>query len=108
MVVAITFVTLLQPDGPTTFGVRGTVQELGSVLTRARMWRYKPDGDVTYMTAQDEYGTPVPTWQDPLHYPHDTKFLAPGAPLSSMHSIDSLHGLRLYKSGCMYKTAKGF
>lgn len=59
-------------------GCRGTLQEVDEVLTRARMFQFKPDGDVTLMTYQDAAGLPISTFQDPLHYPHHTKFLAPG------------------------------
>lgn len=54
------------------------MRELDSVVTRARMFQHKPDGQVTIMMLQDTHGIPVPTMQDPLHYPHGTKFLAPG------------------------------
>lgn len=57
---------------------RGILQEMESVVTRARMFKHKPDGDVTFMKLQDKNRTPVPVFQDPLHYPHGTKFLAPG------------------------------
>ena len=55
------------------------MQEVDEILTKARMFQYKPDGDVTFMTFQDAQGLPITTFQDPLHYPHNTKFLAPGA-----------------------------
>ncbi len=58
--------------------VRGTLQEVEEVLTRSRMFQFKPDGDVTLMAVQDAKGIPITTFQDPLHYPHHTKFLAPG------------------------------
>ena len=48
------------------------------MVTRARMFQYKPDGEVTLMTFQDALGTPITPFQDPLHYPHGTGFLAPG------------------------------
>lgn len=57
---------------------RGVLQELDSVVTRARMFKNKPDGDVTIETMVDDEGKPVRLFQDPLHYPHDTKFMAPG------------------------------
>ncbi|BDA41949.1 probable phosphatidylinositol 4-phosphate 5-kinase 8 at N-terminal half [Coccomyxa sp. Obi] len=66
--------------------VQGTLQEVEEVLTRARMFQYKPDGDVTFMAVQDAKGIPISTFQDPLHYPHNTKFLAPG-PLGQCHPI---------------------
>ena len=50
------------------------------MVTRARMFQFKPDGDVTYTKAQDAVGIPAPVMQDPVHYPHGTKFMAPGAP----------------------------
>lgn len=52
------------------------------MVTRARMFQYKPDGEVTFMTFQDAVGTPITPFQDPLHYPHGTAFLAPGACVS--------------------------
>ena len=55
------------------------MQEVDEILTKARMFQFKPDGDVTFMTFQDAQGKPITTFQDPLHYPHNTKFLAPGA-----------------------------
>lgn len=33
------------------------------------------------VAAQDFNGVPITPFQDPLHYPHGTKFLAPGGPL---------------------------
>lgn len=55
------------------------LQELDSVVTRARMFQYKPDGEVTFRTAQAANGLPAPVMQDPIHYPHNTGYLAPGA-----------------------------
>lgn len=54
------------------------------MLTQARMFQWKPDGDVTFMFAQDANGVPVNLLQDPLHYPYGTKFMAPG-PLGQCH-----------------------
>eukprot|EP00884_Botryococcus_braunii_P004791 jgi/Botrbrau1/14312/Bobra.0287s0005.1 len=56
----------------------GTEQETDEIMTKVRMFEYKPDGDVTFMMAQDAVGLPLPLMQDALHYPHGTKFLAPG------------------------------
>ena len=53
---------------------------------RSRMWRWKPYGEVTIRYAQDANGTPIDLMQDPLHYPHGTKFMAPG-PLGQCHPI---------------------
>lgn len=61
-----------------SWGCRAILQEMESVVTRARMFKHKPDGDVTFMKLRDKNGTPVPVFQDPMHYPHGTKFLAPG------------------------------
>eukprot|EP00803_Ostreobium_quekettii_P009913 evm.model.scf_942EXC.5 EVM.evm.TU.scf_942EXC.5 scf_942EXC:31247-37403(+) len=58
--------------------IKGTLQELEAVLTKARMFKHKPDGEVTIRFAQDAHGIPLPLMQDPLHYPFGTKFLAPG------------------------------
>lgn len=49
-----------------------------SVVTKSRMFQHKPDGDVTHVARRDKEGKPIPTFQDPLHYPHGTMFLAPG------------------------------
>ena len=49
-----------------------------SVVTKARMFQHKPDGDATHVRLRDKSGTPVAVFQDPMHYPHGTKFLAPG------------------------------
>ncbi len=70
-------------------GCRGTEEEVEEVVAKVRMFEFKPDGDVTFMMVQDEQGFPAPVFQDPLHYPHGTKFLAPG--LSPVHLY-----LRLY------------
>jgi hypothetical protein len=58
--------------------IKGVLQELDSVVTRTRMFQYKPDGEVTFRMAQDAVGLPAPLMQDPIHYPHGTKFMAPG------------------------------
>lgn len=58
-----------------------------SVVTRARMFKHKPDGDVTFMKLRDKNGVPVPVFQDPMHYPHNTKFLAPGEPFAVISSV---------------------
>lgn len=85
---------------------RGMLQEMESVLTKARMFKDKPDGDVTHMTRRDKNGVPIPVFQDPIHYPHQTMFLAPGKPAWHCHtsppllnrrgktfrSMDSFHG----------------
>ncbi len=42
---------------------RGTVDEAREIVTRARMWRWKPDGEVTYRFAQDANGAPLPLMQ---------------------------------------------
>ena len=57
---------------------RMMLSDVDSVVTRARMFQHKPDGQVTIMMMQDAAGVPIPTMQDPVHYPHGTKFLAPG------------------------------
>ena len=54
--------------------------DIESIVTRARMFRHKPDGQATYMMLQDANKVPIPVMQDPIHYPHGTGFLAPGAP----------------------------
>lgn len=42
---------------------RGVLQEMESVVTRARHFQFKPDGDVTFMMAQDAVGLPAPVMQ---------------------------------------------
>ena len=42
---------------------RGVLQELESVVTRARHFQFKPDGEVTFMMAQDAVGLPAPLMQ---------------------------------------------
>jgi hypothetical protein len=66
--------------------ILGTVEEAGEIVAKARQWRWKPYGEVTLRYANDARGAPVETMQDPLHYPHGTKFLAPG-PLGQCHPI---------------------
>lgn len=58
--------------------VKGVEEEALDVVTQARMFQFKPDGDVAVMKAQDGHGFPVELLQDPLRYPHGTGFLAPG------------------------------
>lgn len=55
------------------------MDEAQEIVAKARMWRWKPDGEVTLRYAQDAQGAPLPLMNDPLHYPHGTKFMAPGA-----------------------------
>ncbi len=69
---------------------RGVLQELDSVVNRARMFQYKPDGEVTFRMAQDAVGLPAPLMQDPIHYPHGTKFMAPGASPHSLRILPSI------------------
>ena len=66
--------------------ILGTVEEAVEIASKARQWRWKPYGEVTLRFANDARGAPVETLQDPLHYPHGTKFLAPG-PLGQCHPI---------------------
>ncbi|KAK9805746.1 hypothetical protein WJX73_005145 [Symbiochloris irregularis] len=78
---------------PAEFGKPCSIPEIklmaravDSVVTRARMFAYKPDGQATIMMLQDATGIPIPVMQDPLHYPHGTRFLAPG-PLGQCHPL---------------------
>ncbi|KXZ49183.1 hypothetical protein GPECTOR_22g773 [Gonium pectorale] len=73
--------------------ILGTVQEAREIVERARMWRFKPYGEVTIRMAQDANGSPVNLMQDPLHYPHSTKFMAPG-PLGLCHPVPNDPSLR--------------
>ena len=59
------------------------------MVTRARMFQFKPNGDVTLTKAQDAVGLPAPLMQDPIHYPHGTKFMAPGAPPATLIASNS-------------------
>lgn len=74
--------------------IRGTEQEVASVVAKARMFEFKPDGEVTFRFAQDASGLPAPVMQDPLHYPHGTKFLAPG-PMGQCFPVPDDDGLKL-------------
>jgi hypothetical protein len=38
---------------------RGTIDEVEEVVAKARMWRWKPYGEVTLRFAQDARGQPV-------------------------------------------------
>ncbi|KAL4854759.1 Phosphatidylinositol 4-phosphate 5-kinase 8 [Chlorella vulgaris] len=73
--------------------IKGTEQEVESVVNKARMFQFKPDGEVTMRFMQDGNGMPAPLMQDPLHYPHGTKFLAPG-PLGQCHPIPDVESLK--------------
>jgi hypothetical protein len=73
--------------------IRGTLQEVDSLVARVRMFQHKPDGEVTLRFSQDANGMPAPVQQDPLHYPHGTAFLAPG-PLGQCHPVPGEPGLR--------------
>ena len=57
---------------------RGTLEEVDSLLSKARMFQNKPEGEVTLRFKQDKQGVPVPLQQDPIHYPFGTGFLMPG------------------------------
>jgi hypothetical protein len=65
--------------------VLGYLEEAEQVSTKARLFRYKPDG-MAQIFYQEARGIPVKTLQDPLHYPYNTTFLAPG-PLAQLHPI---------------------
>jgi len=65
--------------------ISGVVEESEEVANKARMFRYKPDG-MAKIFYQDGTGIPARTLQDPLHYPYDTLFLAPG-PVSQMFPL---------------------
>jgi hypothetical protein len=73
--------------------ILGTVEEAGEIVAKARQWRWKPYGEVTLRFSNDARGAPIETMQDPLHYPHGTKFLAPG-PLGQCHPIPDDPGVR--------------
>jgi len=74
--------------------INGVLEELQSVLTRTRMFRHKPDGEVTFgQNFRDSRGVPITTFQDPLHYPHGTGYLAPG-PAGQTFSIPDSPSLK--------------
>ena len=58
--------------------VQGVLEELEAVVQRSRMFQHKPDGEVAIRYLQDAGAAPAPVSQDPLYYPHDTKWMAPG------------------------------
>lgn len=58
--------------------ILGVLEETQHVVAKARMFQFKPDGEVTLRMLQDGRGKPLPLMQDPLHYPHGTGYLAPG------------------------------
>lgn len=66
--------------------ILGTIDEVEEVVTKARMWRWKPYGEVSLRFAQDASGAPLALLQDALHYPHGTKWMAPG-PLGQVHPL---------------------
>ncbi|GBF96794.1 hypothetical protein Rsub_09650 [Raphidocelis subcapitata] len=72
----------------------GTLDEAEEIVARARMWRWKPYGEVTLRFAQDAAGQPVELMQDPLHYPHGTKWMAPG-PLGQVHPLPEDRSIRV-------------
>jgi hypothetical protein len=70
-----------------------TADEVDEVAARAQRFTYKPGGAVATLATQDETGLPAPVAQDPLHYPHGTKFLAPG-PLGQCFALPDDPALR--------------
>lgn len=72
----------------------GTLDEAQDIVARARMWRWKPWGEVSLRRLQDAQGTPVELMQDPLHYPFGTKFMAPG-PAGQVHPVPDDPAIRL-------------
>lgn len=73
--------------------IAGVVQEAIQVATKAAMFAYKPDGDVTLRMRMDAEGQPLWSLQDPLAYPYNTQFLAPG-PLGDCHPVPDNRTLR--------------
>ncbi|CAG9466398.1 unnamed protein product [Pedinophyceae sp. YPF-701] len=73
--------------------ILGTVEEVDEVVTRSRMFRFKPDGEVSVRYITDGKGTPVDLMQDPLAYPHGTGYLMPG-PAGQAYSVPQDKGLR--------------
>ena len=73
--------------------VAATVDETEDIAARAALFTYKPGGSVATMAAHDASGLPAPVMQDPLHYPHGTKFLAPG-PLGQCFALPESRPLK--------------
>mmetsp|Transcript_13008 Transcript_13008/g.24636 ORF Transcript_13008/g.24636 Transcript_13008/m.24636 type:complete len:799 (+) Transcript_13008:69-2465(+) len=73
--------------------IQGVLEELDSVVQRSRMFQHKPDGEVAIRYLQDGRGTPAPVQQDPLFYPHGTKWMAPG-PVGQTYALPEDEGLR--------------
>ncbi|QDZ23721.1 hypothetical protein HOP50_11g62610 [Chloropicon primus] len=73
--------------------IQGVLEELDSVVQRSRMFQHKPDGEVALRYLQDGRGTPAPVQQDPLFYPHGTKWMAPG-PVGQTYALPEDEGLK--------------
>ena len=58
--------------------IKGTLEEVEEVVARARMFKWKPDGDVGPWLMRDGGEVPAQMQQHPLHYPFNTGFLMPG------------------------------
>lgn len=76
----------------TSAEIYGVVEETDQICNKARLFRFKPDG-MAQIFYQDAFGIPVRTLQDPLHYPYETLFLAPG-PLAQMFPIPNNEALK--------------
>lgn len=77
--------------------IKGVLEELDSVVQRARMFQHKPDGDVAIRFLQDGRGTPAPVAQDPLFYQHGTKWMAPG-PVGQTYALPDDENLKKHLS----------
>jgi len=73
--------------------ILGTIDEAEEIVARARLWRWKPYGEATLRFAQDGAGAPLALMQDALHYPHGTRWMAPG-PLGQVHPLPEDPALR--------------
>lgn len=70
---------------------RGVLQEMESVVTKARHFQFKPDGNVTFMMAQDAVGLPAPLMQVcPLSYSPMLALLCTTYVLQSQHQTTEL------------------
>jgi len=73
--------------------ILGVVDEVEEVVARARMFQWKPDGEVGPWLQRDANEVPVQAQQDPLHYPHGTGYLMPG-PAGNAHAVPENPTLR--------------
>ena len=79
-------------------GCRGTLQEVDAVVAKARMFEYKPDGEVTIRMQQDAYGFPAPLMQVGGRVPGCSRVLA--AQATSTRLAAGTPRSALQRAGC--------